>query len=222
MHLDGAARNGDMYYYATFFGTAKGKTGGDYAYVENYESVSATAGERSFEISVQTNDDNEDENDEYFDLHVSTDSTVTDSDPSGRGTIRDNDDPAPTSTKPGISRVSNPSITEGGALVFTVHLDGAARNGDMYYYATFFGTAKGKTGGDYAYVENYESVSATAGERSFEISVQTNDDNEDENDEYFDLHVSTDSTVTDLTPLVEAQFATMMTQSKPPSRALAA
>jgi hypothetical protein len=149
--------------YATANGTAVAP--GDYTSASG--TVSFAAGETSKTISVATVDDTSVESAETLTVSLSGPSAnVTIADGSGAGTINDND------VAPANLAIGNASVTEGGALSFTVTRSGTTTTAVSASYATAGGTAT--SGSDFTAASG--TVSFAANQTTATITVNTIND----------------------------------------------
>ena len=161
--------------YATADGTAA--AGDDYAAAAG--TLTFAAGETSKAIAVVTNEDYRVEGDETLTLALSGAANAVIADAEGLGTIADVD------TRRSFT-VSEPSVVEGGDLVFTVTLSAPAYGGENIQWGTSDGTA---TRGD-DYVNSQGGYGFLPGQETYEITVNTLDDNIDELAETINLRVA--------------------------------
>jgi len=153
-------------------------------------TVTFAPGDTSETVTVQTNQDALDENDETFNVNLSNPSpNATILDGLGVGTIVDDDDPPAIS----INDASTPAPEfEGAAVSFTVSLDAASGKQVTVDFATADVTAVAP--GDYTAATG--TVTFAPGDTSETVTVQTIDDIADEPDETFNVNLSNASNAT--------------------------
>ena len=188
VRLDGHTVQRETYYYSTYQGIARSN---DYEGAED-KSISVSSGTNSFTIDIDTTSDSRFEGDEDFHLYVTASSaTHPNSRPSlsrnlGTGTIL-NDAHAPSFS------VGNVSATEGSKLEFAVELERALSIDTTYYYATYRGTAN-LGDRDYIPVPSDGTGAAElmfeAGSRRATFEIQTRQDSDIEDDEYFYVYIT--------------------------------
>ena len=188
VRLDGHTVQRETYYYSTYKGIARSN---DYEGAED-KSISVSSGRNSFTIDIDAISDSRFEGDEDFHLYVTASSaTHPNSRPSlsrnlGTGTIL-NDAHAPSFS------VGNVSATEGNKLEFAVELERALSVDTTYYYATYRGTANL---GDRDYIPvpsdgtGAEEIMFVAGSRRATFEIQTRQDSDIEDDEYFYVYIA--------------------------------
>jgi len=165
--------------YATVNGTAIAP--GDYTAHPSTQLV-FTAGQTSKTVNVTTNDDSLDEAiEETFTITLSGATNATIPDPSGTGSIQDNDG------APGLS-ISEPAAQPeaAGMITFTVTLLPASGQIVTIDYATADGTAT--AGADYTAAA--ETLTFPAGETTMDIDVPITNDGFDEIAETFFVNLS--------------------------------
>ncbi|HEX7168765.1 MAG TPA: Calx-beta domain-containing protein [Acidimicrobiales bacterium] len=166
--------------YATSNGTAT--AGADYTAASS--GLTFAPGETTKNVSVIVVNDVLDEASETYTLTLSSAVNATIGDPSGAGTILDNDNP------PNLA-VSDPSVTEGNTgtanLVFTVSLDAASGQQVTVDYTTADGTAT--AGPDYTAKNG--TLTFAPGDVQETVTVVVNGDTLDEGaSETVDLNLS--------------------------------
>ncbi|OJW61547.1 MAG: hypothetical protein BGO57_12650 [Sphingomonadales bacterium 63-6] len=162
--------------YATANGTAV--AGSDYSAASG--TVSFAAGETTRTITVNTINDTAVESAETLTVILSNPVGATISVGTGTGTINDNDI--------GLA-ISNASVTEGGALTFTVTRTGVTTGSTSVSYATSDGTAT--AGADYTSASG--TVTFTAGQTSKTVTVTTLQDTTYEGNETVKVTLSSPS-----------------------------
>ena len=167
--------------YATSDGTALG--GSDF--VAALDTLTITAGTTGGTIPVDLTDDLEDEENETFDLALTSPSNATVLDGSATGTIVDNDD------SPMLS-VSAAGADEGEDLAFEVTLDAASSLTATVDYGTSSGTALEPD--DFGAANG--TLTFAPGQRRQTVSVSTVEDSLDEPDETLELALSAPSNAT--------------------------
>jgi len=184
--LSAAATSAVSVNYATANGSA---TAADFTAANG--TLNFAVGETSKTVSVQTTQDTIDEVDETFNVVLAAPSGATLGDATGVGTITDDDVTPPVT--PAIS-VSNAVVSEGGMATFTVSLSAAATGAVSVNYATAEGSA---TAADFTAANG--TLNFAAGETTKTVSVQTTEDTFFENNETFNLLLSspTGATVAD-------------------------
>ncbi|TCM12117.1 Calx-beta domain-containing protein [Novosphingobium sp. PhB165] len=152
--------------------------------------VSFAAGQTTATLSVVTIDDTEIESAETLIVTLSNPSASTTlTAAAATGTINDND------VAPANLAIGNASVTEGGALVFTVTRTGNTAIAASASYATFGGTAN--SGSDFTGTSG--TVSFAAGQTTATISVATIDDTQVESAETLTVTLSNPSANTTIT-----------------------
>ncbi|MGQ8338419.1 Calx-beta domain-containing protein [Sunxiuqinia sp. A32] len=165
--------------YTTADGTAT-VTGNDYTQITSTPLTFLT-GETSKNISVATNDDGLYENDETFKVNLSSASNATLSVTQATGTIQDND------TAPEFS-ISDPTIDEGGTLLFTVSLNVSPTEAVSVQYQSADQTA---TLADLDYTKkSLTTLYFAIGETSKTISVATTEDTKYEANETMVINIT--------------------------------
>lgn len=162
--------------YSTSDGSAKAP--GDYTAVTNGTGTIA-AGATKTVVNIQTTEDLVPEPPETMTLTLSSPVGATLADSTAVGTINDDD------TAPTVS-VANSSAEEGKDVVFTVSLSKASGQDVKVDYATANGSAVAP--GDYTAASG--TVTIPAGSTSATFAVKTVDDNTDEVNETFSVHLS--------------------------------
>jgi VCBS repeat-containing protein len=161
--------------------------GGDYTAVPS-TTLTFTPGTLTQTITVPILDDGTYEGPETFNVLLSGAVNATIADPSGLGTINDNDLPA--------LSVNSPTVTEGGFAVFTVSLSNPSTTAVTFNPALASGTAT--VGTDTSTALEYFNgtawvavpiggVTIAAGSTSVQVRVATTDDFAAEGDETFTL-----------------------------------
>ena len=182
--LDEAATETVTVDYATADGTAD--AGDDYTAKSG--TLSFSAGTTSKTVSVSISDDSENESDETFTVTLSDASGADLGTKTATGTIRDRT--VVVETTPTVS-IAGGSGTEGDDddIDFTVTLDEAASGTVTVDYATSDGSAD--AGDDYTATSG--TLSFSAGTTTQSISVEIEDDIENESDETFTVTLSNPS-----------------------------
>ena len=168
--------------YATANNTAT-TSNNDYAQASG--TLTFSAGQTTKTITVNVTPDSTDEFDETFFVNLSNASGATIDDPQGIGTIQNDDDPA-------IS-ISDATITEGGALSFTVSLNRATNEAVTVQYATANESAV--AGFDYTATSGTLTFPAGGGLQQ-NVSVNTTPDTLDEYNETLSIHLSSANNAT--------------------------
>ncbi|MGA9581594.1 MAG: Calx-beta domain-containing protein [Allosphingosinicella sp.] len=168
------------------YATANGSAGaGDFTGASG--TLSFVAAESVKTVSIATIDDSIDESSETALLNLSSPSAgATIADSQGVGTIFDNDDPPPPPPPPPpVFSIGDASVTEGGALLFTVTKTGAT----IGSFAVGFSTANVSAVASFVhynpgdYYMTSSSIAFGPTETSKTISIYTYDDIIDENNE---------------------------------------
>ncbi len=152
----------------------------DYEAATGTLTFNGTAGETQ-QISINITDDSTVEDTEQFFVNISNlvGATVNISGAQGRGTITDNDTASIT--------ISDPTVTEGEAVVFSVTLTNSVSSGFSVDYATSNSTAI--AGSDFANTNGTLNFSGFSGEIQT-INVGTTDDTLAEQTEQFYMNLS--------------------------------
>ncbi len=166
------------------FATSDGSAIAGSDYVAASGAVTFAAGQTSLPVTVMVSGDSLTESDEYFYVQLSGATNGTILNPSGYGTILDDD------TSPTIS-ISDASVVEGDKgstrMAFTVSLSHASGNGVWVNYRTANGTAKT---GDNDYVAKSGTIYFAPGETTKTIEVVVKGDTKKEKDERFKVNLS--------------------------------
>jgi Calx-beta domain/Bacterial cadherin-like domain len=176
------------------FATANGSAGAGGDYSAAGGSLSFAAGESSKTVTVASIEDSSDEAHETLSLNLSGASAgATIADSQGVGTILDNDEPPPPPPPPPpVFSVSDASVTEGGALQFTVTKTGATTGSFGVTYEATHNTATAtwdpNNPGDF--YRTSSSLYFAPAESSKTISIHTVDDALDENIETLFLNLT--------------------------------
>ena len=154
---------------------------GDYA-AEPNGSMTIEAGKTDTTIGVQTIDDTEQEEEEAFEVVLTSavGAGIEVGGSVGRGTIRDND------TTPTVRIADAGAVTEGEVATFVLTLSGASNQAVVVGYATEDVTATSPE--DYV-AEPNGSVTIAVGATEAVIEVQTTDDTEREGSETFEVRL---------------------------------
>ena len=169
------------------YGSANVSAGAGADYVAASGSRSFAAGESSKTVTVASIDDSGDEASETFSINLSGASAgATIADGQGVGTIFDNDEPPPPPPPPPpVFSIGDASVTEGGALLFTVTKTGATAGS----FAVGFGTVNNSAVATFVhynpgdYYMTSSSIAFGPAETSKTISIYTYDDIIDDNNE---------------------------------------
>ena len=160
-------------------GTNLATADSDYTAVTTAQTVTFDAGDASKTVTVDSLDDNLVENDETFDVRLSSPTGATLADDTGIGTITD-DDNAPTLS------IDDVTVTEGVTAAFTISLSTASGRDVTVTATTADGTASAP--GDYTHTT--QTVTITAGTTSATFNVDTTEDTLDEPNETFQVRLS--------------------------------
>ena len=160
--------------YATSDGTALGGTD----FVAATDTLTITAGTVGGTISVSLTDDPEDEDNETFDLALTSPSNATVLDGSATGTIVDNDDPP-------MLAVTDADGPEGGEAAFEVSLSATSAREVTVTYGAVDGTAI--VGADFEATAG--TLTFPPGTRALPVTVPLTNDDIDEVDETFELRL---------------------------------
>ena len=164
-------------------------------YTATMNTLTFTAGQTTKTISVPTTDDTvQGESDERFTVVLSSPVGARINDDTGEGTITDNDGGP---TMPELS-IGDASVSEGGTAEFEVRLTPSSTGTVTVSYATMDGTAVEGTD----YTRTTGTLTFIAGDMMKTISVQTEDDTEQESTERFTVtlnNVSSGVTINDAT-----------------------
>ena len=159
--------------------------GSDYTAVTTAQTVSFAAGDASKTVTVASLDDNLVENDETFEVRLSSPTGATLAGDTGIGTITDDDD------VPALS-IDDVTVGEGDAATFTVTLSAASGRAVTVTATTADGTATAPD--DYA--NRSAAVTLAAGQTEATFAVATVGDTVDEPDETFTVTLSAASGAT--------------------------
>ena len=177
------------------YATADGTAVEDDDYTAASDTLTFAPGEQMMTITVRTTEDTVEEETETFTVSLSSPSGATIDDGTATGTITDDDRPvAPPPDLPALS-IADATVEEGGAAAFEVNLSEPSDQTVTVAYATADGTALEDS--------DYTSVSGTLtfapGEELMTISVQTTEDDVEEDTETFTVTLSgpTGATIAD-------------------------
>ena len=174
VELSAASGRDVTVFYATSDGTAL--VGSDF--VAARDTLTITAGTTGGTIPVDLTDDLEDEENETFDLALTSPSNATILDGSATGTIEDNDDP------PTLA-VTDADGPEGGEAAFEVSLSATSGREVTVTYDAVDGTAI--VGADFETTAG--TLTFPPGTRALPVMVELTDDPIDEADETFELRL---------------------------------
>ena len=154
--------------------TADGSAVAGSDYEASSGSLSFAPGETSKTITVAITNDNLFEGNETFSVNLSNPDNATIVDAQGTGTIIDNDG------VPTIGSVSNPNVTEGNELVYSVTLSNASNTSSSFSFSLGGGSANAADYGTPSFSNGVTLVGGNllvpAGVTSFTVSIPTVDD----------------------------------------------
>ncbi|MEQ1903443.1 MAG: S8 family serine peptidase [Pirellulaceae bacterium] len=168
------------------FATADGTATNPSDYQSSSGTLTFLAGETTKTVSVTIQGDTAVEPNETFTVGLSAPTNATIADPSGSGTIN-NDDTAPVGTL-SINNISGPeNVTP---LVFTVTLSSPSASNVTVNFATANGTAKGGGGSRADFRNTSGTLTFTPGQTTKTVSVVIVNDTRVEGDENFIVNLS--------------------------------